>query len=54
MDKLEILRKEVKNITNKIIEHKNEIDRLDVIRDVLQQEIEYQEPQNTSNEELPF
>ena len=53
MDKLEILEQEVKNITNKIIEHQNEIDRLDVIRDVLQQEIEYQKPKDTSNE-LPF
>ncbi len=54
MEKLEILEKEVENLTNKIIEHQEEAMRLDVIRDVLQKEIEYQKPKNTSNDELPF
>lgn len=53
MDKLEVLEQEVYNITTKINEYQSEIDRLDVIRDVLQQEIEYQKPKNSSNE-LPF
>ena len=53
MEKLEILEKEVENLTNKIIEHQEEVMRLDIIRDVLQKEIECQKPKNTSNDELP-
>lgn len=54
MEKLEILEKEVESLTNKIIEHQEEAMRLDVIRDVLQKEIEYKKPKSTSNDELPF
>lgn len=54
MDKLEVLEQEVTIITNKIVEHSEEIERLEVIRDVLQQEIELHKPHNTNNDELPF
>lgn len=54
MDKLEVLEQEVTIITSKIVEHQEEAMRLEIIRDVLQQEIELYKPINTKNDELPF
>lgn len=53
MNKLEILEQEVSKITNEIIKHNEEIEKLDIIREVLQQEIDLNKPINTFDE-LPF
>ena len=50
---LEVLRQEIDRITEEIKKHTDEAERLDVIRDVLQKEVElYQTKKN--DDELPF
>lgn len=53
-ESLNILRSEVESITKKIVEHNEEAMRLDVIRAVLQREIELYEPIKIVDNELPF
>lgn len=52
-NQLKILRQEVDRLTNEIKKHEEELERLDVIRDVLQRELQlYQTKKNYG--ELPF
>lgn len=54
-DKMNILKQEVSRLTNEIVKKQEEIMELDVIRDVLQKEVELYEPISQKNdEELPF
>lgn len=52
MDKLEILKEEENILANKITEYKEEIEKMEVLREVLQQEIDLYTPKD--NDELPF
>lgn len=52
-DRIKILKQEVDKLTDEIIKHTNESNRLDIIRDVLQKEIEFYQPKKEDNE-LPF
>lgn len=54
MDRLDILKQQVTIITNKIVAYQEEIEILDVTRDVLQKEIDLYEPINNNKDELPF
>lgn len=53
MEKLDILKQEVEKINNKISENYEEHRRLEIIRDVLQREIEMLEP-SKNDDLLPF
>lgn len=53
-EKILILKNEIERLTNEIAKKQEEAIGLDVIRDVLQREVELYEPIIKNNDELPF